>query len=83
MVSNIIDITNMSIQESQCFTVIDRLQLREQIKVEAVRIITQINKKTGNHPKHKIRKLIDIKNAMDSFKYLMKDYKNAGEQHLY
>ena len=40
MVNNIIDLTNMSIQESHCFAVLDKCRLREMIKIESVRVVT-------------------------------------------
>ena len=39
MVNNIIDLTNMNIQESHCFAVLEKCRLRDMIKTESIRVV--------------------------------------------
>jgi len=68
-ITNIFELTHMNIQESQCYTVIEKLSLREKIKTDSVKILTMIKRKCKkNTPKDRLQKIIDIKSQLDYFK---------------
>ena len=81
LISNVIDLSNMSIHEGQCFTVLSRLELRESIKEIAVKIMVLLsrNRKCSLNPKGKVERMIAIKRYFEDFKCLMQEYKRGND----
>jgi hypothetical protein len=81
----VVTVTNflcMSQMESASYTVMKKLEYKELIRGEAVKILVNVNRDPKGDPKKEEERYCKIKNAISSFRYFKRIYRNIGELNL-
>lgn len=83
MVVTVTNFLGMSQMESASYTVMKKLEYKGLIKQAALEILVNVNRNTKGDPIREENRYICIKNAIDSFRYLRRVYRNIGELSIY
>ena len=81
----VVTVTNslcMSQMESASYTVMKKLEYKELIRTEAVRILVNVNRDHKGDQVKEEERFCKIKNSITNFRYLRRVYRNIGELNI-
>jgi hypothetical protein len=82
MVVTVTNFLMMSKMESASYTVMKKLEYKELIRGEAVKILVNFYRDPKGDPKKEEERYCKIKNALTDFRYFKRIYRNIGELNL-
>jgi hypothetical protein len=68
--------------ESASYTVMKKLEYKELIRGEAIKILVNVNRDPKGDPKKEEERYCKIKNAISDFRYFKRVYRNIGELNM-